>query len=390
MDRRDNRRGSAPRQDDRGYRGRDNRGGQPPYNRRYSGGNDRQPPPEKTPLEKVKDLLVRIGDNLASPLERNLAGLAEALSKMLAQDLGQIIDILLECALNLPTKTPVYGTLIGLMYTKSPDFGKAISHRIYSIFAIALKRVNFYDIKFLTRLLSELVNANVVDAKSLFALFDRLLSDDASAPQGRRDFFAMVVMQSLPSAAHRLNQEDPEKLKQLMETLDNRTANRDPLITSAISVLEHTNPVSLVRWVYEALAEQAQVGWPPLSTIRSPWVHFKEQLDTSSPLTLFNFSPNPEDIGLELPDKDPSPEERVIVYPTFQNLFHVLDKESQLWSSRSISNVDRFVIQDYIIDLMHFFNEEYKEKEQIEKKKEKNKKRWLTFYRISVVELSIY
>lgn len=102
----------------------------------------------------------------------------------------------------------------------------------------ALKNNEFYNVKFLVRFLCELANAKVTTFKSVFAVFEKLLSDgiffkcsaylsDPAAPQGRRDLYSMTVMQSLPCVAPNLHIEDQERLKGIMEKLDAMIQNRD-------------------------------------------------------------------------------------------------------------------------------------------------------------------
>lgn len=107
-----------------------------PY-RRWSG-PDRVEQKERTPIEKFKDFLVRVGDNLGQSLERSVAGVVgtcsattnltspEAMIKLLGEHKQAIFDMLLECALHLPTKTPVYGTIIGLLNLKFPEAGREV------------------------------------------------------------------------------------------------------------------------------------------------------------------------------------------------------------------------------------------------------------------------
>lgn len=40
----------------------------------------------------------------------------------------QVLDTLFQCVLALPTKTPIYGTMIGLINLTQPDFGLEVNH----------------------------------------------------------------------------------------------------------------------------------------------------------------------------------------------------------------------------------------------------------------------
>ena len=58
----------------------------------------------------------------------------EVLAKELDQFKAPLIDILFECALALPTKTSLYGTLIGLLNTKAPEVGKEVYFKSHVFF----------------------------------------------------------------------------------------------------------------------------------------------------------------------------------------------------------------------------------------------------------------
>lgn len=77
---------------------------------------------------------------------------------------------------------------------------------------------------------------------------------------------------------------------------------------------------STFRYFFDSLR------WPQVNVIRNPWLHFEDQLIAAFPLSLSSIAGIEEgDLGISLPPLTASPEERVIVYPTYQNLFRVLD-----------------------------------------------------------------
>jgi len=315
-------------------------------------------------VDKLKELVVRIGDSIASPLERSVAGLADALGKSLDQFKEPLLNMVFDCVLNLPTKTPVYATLVGLLSTKSPEVGKEVAGRTFVELCKALKKTDFYNIKLLVRFVCELVNAKVLDEQAPFLVLEKFLSEtEESLLQGRRDFFSMVVMQALPYIGHKLNSKNADRLKRIMDALDVRTQKHDQLISDGIAMQKMDKIVPSVRWWYEGLVAHAEAGWPILTVIRTPWVYFEETLATSVPFSWSEIEQTaPEDVKLEMPPLDPLLEERTIIYPLYQNVFRIFDEESnQLFGAASLTDIERGVIEDHIIDLIYFFNENYKD-----------------------------
>lgn len=62
-------------------------------------------------------------DEVPGALETNLEELANTLESHFDPYEGQIIDILMECAKYLPEKLTIFTTLIGILNSKSSQFG---------------------------------------------------------------------------------------------------------------------------------------------------------------------------------------------------------------------------------------------------------------------------
>jgi hypothetical protein len=75
-----------------------------------------------------------------------------------------------------PLKTPLYGTLAGLLNASDADLGRDIVARTGSDLHAALLAHNFTQVKILVRFAAELVNANALEAKSLAGLLDQMLT----------------------------------------------------------------------------------------------------------------------------------------------------------------------------------------------------------------------
>ena len=208
--------GRRPSYDNRGggrKRGRDEYGGRDDYRggggykepRRYSDHSRgppmprQQSPPRQEPAPKsVDQMLTELLLEIGNPADGPLAGNLEELSMVLQQDLGDsqalILQLILDCVVELPAQTPVYGTLAGLLNASITDgtanscFGAAIVAACQERFQTALDEGNNLHARLLLRFLSELVNTNTLDPDSLLQLFTALVesaiasANEASAP----------------------------------------------------------------------------------------------------------------------------------------------------------------------------------------------------------------
>ena len=102
--------------------------------------------------------------------------------------------------MSIPTKTPIYGTLVGHISLRSPTFGGEVVEKMHEELQNTLKNQEFTKFKLLVRFACELVNASVLEIASLVELFDTLLevTEEKSFPQSRSDYFISVVLNSLP------------------------------------------------------------------------------------------------------------------------------------------------------------------------------------------------
>lgn len=79
--------------------------------------------------DRLESLILRVGEKSTASLESNLEGLASVLEADLSTYKGKILNILSECAKNVPDKCTIYTTLIGLLNTKNYNFGGEVSKR---------------------------------------------------------------------------------------------------------------------------------------------------------------------------------------------------------------------------------------------------------------------
>eukprot|EP00741_Cyanophora_paradoxa_P023530 tig00021589_g22732.t1 len=160
-----------------------------------------------------------------------LEGLAEALEGDLAKHQALIFTTILECATYLPTKTPVYGALVGLLNSRQPTFGQRFVSRLQGALQEAFDGNEYQKLKLLVRFAGELVKGHALHMHSLFDLFEDMVSETAgedgrgAGPSAvRQDAFAYIVMLTIPWCGRELAaaEDDTRAIQPFQSTSDNR------------------------------------------------------------------------------------------------------------------------------------------------------------------------
>eukprot|EP01132_Coremiostelium_polycephalum_P000544 gene544-686_t len=320
-----------------------NRGG----GQRYGGGgggrgfrsNDHEPQ-EDDFKNKLVSLIVRIGDKTSTALESNIDGLANALLTDINNHNSTIQDTLFKCISSLPFKTPIYGTLVGLINLKNFEFGKEIVCGLVDELNDALAKKKFISAKLLIRFIIELVHANVLPSNAVFEIFEALLSVlNGEYTQNKADFYVYLVLVTIPWAGEHLSHTNEGQLNALIEELEsyvggNRSRSENKFFQSYNEGDDRIE--SLLKNIMALKADNWQ-----LNATLQPYKHFYETLKTANQHVL---------PPINIPTEN-------IEYPSLTSpIFRLFDH-----SNSSIKPMDRSITEEYIIDIMYFFNSNHKE-----------------------------
>ena len=183
------------------------------------------------------------------------------------------MDIILECICELPVKTSLYATLVGLVNCSRPEFVAALLARAHSLLRRALKLANGTEnarSRILTRFLTVCATSRATTCASSFGLLHCLTSSalaaaDAAAPgdhtwQPRSDFLVYISLAALPFAGQELPDGDPEGLAKLLQLAGDYMARRPVRGTPAAVRPLHYDLAAMGDDPDAAAAAEAETG----------------------------------------------------------------------------------------------------------------------------------
>ncbi|KAI1721873.1 MIF4G like domain-containing protein [Ditylenchus destructor] len=174
---------------------------------------------------KLINMISRVDENIEESLENTMEKLADKLEQNFDPYEGQIISILSECAMYLPEKLTMFTTVIGLLNTKSSEFGTNMISKLVDDLNSSLSKEN-YDIALrLITFISDLCNTCVIDTQSILNLLGSLVG--LIADENRRsNYLAYATLHALPWIGQELHEKAPEELAELLSRIEDYISKR--------------------------------------------------------------------------------------------------------------------------------------------------------------------
>eukprot|EP00455_Lapot_gusevi_P007209 TRINITY_DN1308_c0_g1_i5.p1 TRINITY_DN1308_c0_g1~~TRINITY_DN1308_c0_g1_i5.p1 ORF type:complete len:896 (+),score=243.22 TRINITY_DN1308_c0_g1_i5:62-2749(+) len=347
---RDNYRG---RDRDRDFRDRDRDGRDRGGDRRQQASFDDPNYPTQVPAglsendslrSRFRQLVVLIGgESSQARIDQNLDKMAMAIDKELEGLGDSIFKVLFDCVLNLPHKTSIYGTLVGLVNVRKPVFGETVVHQLRERLNDALLqgKSKWRDIRILVRFLGELVNAGVVRAIHFINLVEQLLSavEQERPMQEQVDSVFYVILSALPWVGHELNVHHPDEVADLMDKIERYMSSRTYQVHPLLLVRPNDLPPDSLNQWYQGVKAMESDGWVAKAPPR-PYTAFTNRWSrsTTHPFALHAIPPL-AGTGGQLPP---------VVMPVF---------ESEL--QQRFKLIDTLVIQEWVADLLDIFVQDH-------------------------------
>ncbi|RWS22514.1 nuclear cap-binding protein subunit 1-like protein [Leptotrombidium deliense] len=217
--------------------------------------------------DKIESLIVKIGEKSNNPLEENLKQLADVFGDDLTKYKTKLLEFFCECVVELPEKTCIYSTLVGLLNVKNYKFGGEIVELLVAHFKEYLKTCKWERARILVRFFGDLVNCHVISSGSLMSLFESLVdvTIEDNIPQTRSDFFVYSVLSALPLVGKELYEKKEQDLEQLLNTIENYISKRSKTHHTALRVWYSDTP--------HPQEEYLDCLWAQISKLRSDkWI----------------------------------------------------------------------------------------------------------------------
>ncbi|XP_022988026.1 nuclear cap-binding protein subunit 1-like [Cucurbita maxima] len=326
-------------------------------------------------MSSWKSLLLRIGDKspeygTSSDFKDHIETCFAAIRRELDHYGDEVLPFLLQCVEQLPHKTPLYGTLIGLMNLENEDFVKKIVEQTHQSFQDALNSGHCHKIRILLRFLTALMSSKVLTSTSLVVVFETLLSsattivdDEKGNPawQACADFYIACILSCFPWGGAELVEQVPEELERVMVGVEAYLNIRRNTLDTGLSFFEDDGEVEktlnekdFLEDLWSRIQTLSTDGWK-VDSVPRPHLLFEAQLvagkshdfgtiscpeQPDPPLTLSDITYGKQKYAAEL--NYPQRIRRLNIFPSSK--------------FEDVQPIDRFVVEEYLLDVLLFFN----------------------------------
>ncbi|CAG8720387.1 3359_t:CDS:10, partial [Cetraspora pellucida] len=289
---------------------------------------------DDSPEKRLSTLLIILGDKMTpQEIHKNIEKIAEIVQTEYSKYEPLVLKTIKNCLMELPMKTFIYGTLVGLVNVKRPDIGSAIVKMTAQTLQQCLNEGNWRGAKFALKFFAELTNANVILPRTMLDIYDDLLTT-LDEPNVK-----LVALQ--------LRERSPEMLDSILSKIERYFESRDRAIAEiGGSVVLH----SVMPYIGSNLPyDQAdRNGWE-CQVLLKPWSDYDSVLVTSDQHEVDKFIV--KEHSHQLCNTLPVPLFRVFVG---------LEDEA-IVDSHKTTDISYFLIRDAIDDIIEIYEINRKE-----------------------------
>ncbi|OAF69518.1 Nuclear cap-binding protein subunit 1 [Intoshia linei] len=244
-------------------------------------------------IGKVESNICKLISGLAHDTTRsehisNLQVLVDVLEHDLPSMKANIMQLIFHFTLKNCLKLSSYVTLIGLLNLKNSDFGQDMIKMFCNKLQEFIDNGDYNDAVYVMIVLSDLVNANVINYKSILDLFESItnfiITDDCK--QNRGDYLLYIILVSLPTIGKTLHIKDSLRLYSFLSNIEEYMESRSRLNLELFRVwsIDYLIPE---EDVLDCVWNQVKLFWKKenwiddLNLIEKPYSSFTVELDTS-------------------------------------------------------------------------------------------------------------
>lgn len=281
---------------------------------------------------------------------------------------SDILSWLMQCIEQLPHKIPLYGTLVGLLNTEDSDFAAKIVQVSREHIEDALASGDCNKLRVLIRFAAVLMSNNVIAPASLVEVLETLLSSAATtvddekgnpAWQPRADFYVFCIMASLPWAGIELLERAPEELERVMAGVEAYLSIRKPMSDTCFTAFPSYNEDYVVD-LWKRIKNCQENGWK-VESVPRPHLAFEAKLVTCQ---THEFGPVTCPEPPQALDKNTASafgKQRHEAEQRFPRRLNRLLIFPPAKTDECMTPIDRFVIEEYLLDVLFYLNGRRKE-----------------------------
>eukprot|EP00794_Sanderia_malayensis_P009859 gene9859-10869_t len=313
--------------------------------------------PEPVHVEnRLESLITRVGEKSTASLKNNLEALATVLEVDIPNFKDKILQILSTCITNLPEKTTIYSTLVGLLNEKNFDFGGEILELMVKSLEDMMEAQQFDRARLMVRSISDLLNCNFLVATSLISFLE--------------NFINIAAEPNIPQCAKELSLKRANELERLLSSIEDLISKRSKLHVKALHVWSTNDPhpqEESIDCLWEQIKKMKNDGWEERFIAR-PYVEFHAVLCKAlpHPIPALKIPSHSEKISYPLPtvvfrmfDYTDSPEElpipgahaieRYLVEESIFGIIHSHYKDRKECASQLLNHAKGKLPMDYVI-----------------------------------------
>ncbi|KAL9455103.1 hypothetical protein AB3S75_010500 [Citrus x aurantiifolia] len=327
-------------------------------------------------MSSWKNFLLKIGDNCpeygnSDDLKDHIETCFGVIRRELEHSSDDVPHYIINCAEQIPHKIPLYGTLVGLLNLENEDFVKKVVETTQRKFQDALDSGNCDRIRILMRFLTVMMCSKILQPGSLVVVFETLLSsaattvdEDKGNPswQARADFYVTCILSCLPWGGAELIEQVPEEIERVMAGLEAYLSIRRHTSDNGLSFFEEDDESGkglVEKDFLEDLWHRVQAlssnGWK-LDSVPRPHLSFEAQLVSGKSHEFGPIScPEQPDVPTAVSGitHGKQKHDAELKYPQRIRRLNIFPASK---SEVDMQPIDRFILEEYLLDVLLFFN----------------------------------
>ncbi|KAF0552907.1 ARM repeat-containing protein [Gigaspora margarita] len=343
----------------RGNGGRDRK--QRERGRSYSESQDQVT--DDSPEKKLSTLLIILGDKMTpQEIHKNIEKIADIVQTEYSKYEPLVLKTIKNCFMELPMKTFIYGTLVGLVNVKRPDIGSAVVKMTAQTLQQCLNEGNWRGAKFTLKFFAELTNANVILPRTMLDIYDDLLTtlDEPNVKLYRADTIVYIVLSTLPFVALQLRERSPEMLDSILSKIERYFESRERAIAEigGSVVLHSVTPYIGSNLPYDQ-SDTLDILWSQIQSLRNKGWECKILLKPWSDYDSFLVTSDQHEVDKFIVKEHSHKLCNSLPVPLFR-VFGDLEDET-IVDSYKTTDISYFLIRDIIDDIIEIYEINRKE-----------------------------